>query len=229
MRDIILRRKVLRKILEQDKPSDLIALYTFYYYIARHQQTKTPKISTPLTSKLLRWPEERVRKKKKELSKLGLINPFVKRNKKGKIAGHFIEVKFMKRRGVSSTTPMKNLPQGKARGVGSSIYNTTTSLSKGSRKIKNKKTFIPPTLKQVKEYNLEKNLGLIPEVFHEFYESNKDEDGNWVDTNGKIVKSWKRKMLTWYSHQPKDERNQIGQPNKRHKVDIGLQTGRGYA
>ena len=39
---IILPKPVLDKFFKQDKPGDLIALYSFYYYTAKWQKTNQP-------------------------------------------------------------------------------------------------------------------------------------------------------------------------------------------
>jgi predicted phage replisome organizer len=60
---------------------------------------------------------------------------------------------------------------------------------------KPKKKFVPPTLEEVKAYVAEKNLDVDPQKFFDYYEA-----GDWHDGNGKAVKSWKQKCLTWDKH-----------------------------
>lgn len=54
----------------------------------------------------------------------------------------------------------------------------------------------PPTLDEVRAYVKEKGLPIDAAAFYEYYEA-----GNWHDGNGKPVKSWKQKALTWARHE----------------------------
>ena len=67
---IILSKQTLDLFLEQDKPSDLIALYCFYYYTAKWQRTNQPKCTTGFTANGLKWTRDRVIKIKKQLIEL---------------------------------------------------------------------------------------------------------------------------------------------------------------
>ena len=74
---------------------------------------------------------------------------------------------------------------------------------------KPKKKFVPPSYEEVKAYIDEKRLNVDAKKFFDYYEA-----GDWHDGNGKAVKSWKQKCLTWdkhdtgghsYKEQPKPE------------------------
>ena len=83
-------------LLKQDQPSDLIALYHFYYYTAKWQQTNHAKATTPYVANGLKWSEPRVRKNKKVLIALGLIEDITKKDPITKsITGHYIKVNFI--------------------------------------------------------------------------------------------------------------------------------------
>ena len=58
-----------------------------------------------------------------------------------------------------------------------------------------RKKFIPPTLEEVQSYITEKRLNVDAKKFFDYYEA-----GDWHDGNGKAVKSWKQKCLTWDKH-----------------------------
>lgn len=68
---------------------------------------------------------------------------------------------------------------------------------------KEEKKFIPPTLDEVKNYVQEKSLKVNAEHFYDYFT-----EGKWKDSNGKQVKNWKQKILTWngYSEKPKQEK-----------------------
>lgn len=63
--------------------------------------------------------------------------------------------------------------------------------------------FIPPSLDDVKKYIQDKELKVNAEQFYNYFT-----EGKWVDSNGKQVKNWKQKILTWngYSDKPKQEK-----------------------
>ena len=76
---------------------------------------------------------------------------------------------------------------------------------------KPRKKFVPPSYEEVKAYIYEKRLNVDAQKFFDYYEA-----GDWHDGNGKAVKSWKQKCLTWdkhdtgghsYKEQPKVESN----------------------
>jgi hypothetical protein len=94
--------------------------------------------------------------------------------------------------------------------INTSIY----SVSADTPPKKSKKKFVPPSYEEVKAYIDEKRLNVDAKKFFDYYEA-----GDWHDGNGKAVKSWKQKCLTWdkhdtgshsYKEQPKAESNNSG-------------------
>ena len=59
------------------------------------------------------------------------------------------------------------------------------------RKDKNKK-FVPPTLEEVKAYIQENGYNVDANYFFDYYSK-----GNWIDGQGKPVRNWKQKLITW--------------------------------
>lgn len=55
-----------------------------------------------------------------------------------------------------------------------------------------KRAFAPPTLEEVKSYAEERKRTDLVSKFFDFYTA-----GDWKDTKGNQVKSWKQKFLTW--------------------------------
>lgn len=62
---------------------------------------------------------------------------------------------------------------------------------------KNRKRFIPPTLEEVQAYAKERGREDLAKKFFDYFEA-----GNWHDSEGKPVKAWKQKFITWEAHQP---------------------------
>ena len=58
-----------------------------------------------------------------------------------------------------------------------------------------KKQFVPPTLEEVREYCLQRKSGVDPVRFWEYFDT-----GGWKDSEGKPVRNWKQKMITWETH-----------------------------
>ena len=60
------------------------------------------------------------------------------------------------------------------------------------KKTKKRKNFTPPTMQEIQNYVLEKKLKVDAKKFYDYFT-----EGNWVDSKGNKVKSWKQKLLTW--------------------------------
>ena len=69
---------------------------------------------------------------------------------------------------------------------------TTTKKDCMSGKPQRTKKFVPPTLEEVKAYAAERGSDVDPERFHTYFAA-----GDWKDSRGNPVRSWKQKFLTW--------------------------------
>jgi len=92
---IILSKFLLDSLLKQDNPAELIALYTFYYYTAKWQKTNQPKVTVDYIARGLDWSSVKVRKYRKQLLKLNLIEDVTQKGSSGLISGHFVKVNFL--------------------------------------------------------------------------------------------------------------------------------------
>jgi hypothetical protein len=81
--------------LKEDNPTDLIALYDFYYYTAKWQKTNRPKASDSYCMKALKWGNRRLTKTKKRLIELKLIEQVNTKDKKGKVNGWYIKLNYI--------------------------------------------------------------------------------------------------------------------------------------
>lgn len=61
-----------------------------------------------------------------------------------------------------------------------------------------KKSSQNPTLEEIEEYCKSRKNNIDPKKFYEYYEVN-----NWKDKEGKQVKNWKQKIITWEGRQIK--------------------------
>lgn len=64
---------------------------------------------------------------------------------------------------------------------------------------RNPRAFVPPTLEEVAAYARERNSAVDPKVFYDFFNTPNSAGETWVDSNGKKVKNWKQKFITWES------------------------------
>ena len=92
---IISNKQTFDLFLKQKNPSDLIALYDFYYYTAKWQKTNQPKATTYYVMKGLKWGKDKTRKVKKQLVELGLIQDVRKVNKNSKYLGWYIKINYI--------------------------------------------------------------------------------------------------------------------------------------
>ena len=65
-------------------------------------------------------------------------------------------------------------------------------VKRGSRGKQSNRKLIPPTLEEVKAYAAERGSDVDPERFHTYFTA-----GDWKDSRGNPVRSWKQKFLTW--------------------------------
>lgn len=70
--------------------------------------------------------------------------------------------------------------------------------------------FVPPTLEQVSDYCKERNNSVDPKKFYDYFTTS-----GWIDSQGKPVKNWKQKVITWEGMQ------QNQQPKKTNAIPGG--------
>ena len=75
---------------------------------------------------------------------------------------------------------------------------TTTKKDCMSGKPQRTKKFVPPTLEEVKAYAAERGSDVDAKRFFDYFTA-----GDWKDSRGNPVRSWKQKFLTWERAQPK--------------------------
>ena len=68
--------------------------------------------------------------------------------------------------------------------------------------------FIPPNLEDITKYIKENNYTVDPNIFLKYFT-----ESNWIDSNGKKVKNWKLKIITWNGRNQKPvivQKNEFG-------------------
>ena len=67
------------------------------------------------------------------------------------------------------------------------------------------KKFKPPTLEEVEEYAKERGRLDLVKPFYDFFTA-----GDWIDSNGKAVRVWKQKFVSWERNPPNESKSSIG-------------------
>lgn len=100
------------------------------------------------------------------------------------------------------------------------------NINKNDKNGKNEKNkaFVPPTLTEVEEYCRQRNNGVDPKKFFDFFTA-----GDWIDSKGKPVRRWKQKIITWEQYNAKETPSAPATPKRRFITtgtdDIGNPTG----
>ena len=81
------------------------------------------------------------------------------------------------------------------------------------------KQFVPPTLEEVQAYCIERKNKVDAQKFFDYYEA-----ADWHDGNGKKMKSWKQKVITWEGRD-----NNKGKGSEDNKSDSGHNSENEYA
>lgn len=106
---VVLTKQTINLFLQSDYPTEVMALYLFYYYTAKWQETNQPRCTTKYVATGLKWGEQKVRKIKKELMSLGLIEDVQEKDEEGKISGHYVKLNYLfKQSTLEENHPYKN-------------------------------------------------------------------------------------------------------------------------
>lgn len=111
---VILTKQTLDVFLRQENAAELIALYTFYYYTAKWQQTNQPKCTTDYVAKALHWNRGKVCKVKKQLVEFGLIEDVrIVDHVTKKVRGYYIKMNYIfKKETLEKSQCTSNPPTG---------------------------------------------------------------------------------------------------------------------
>ena len=191
---IVLSKPLLDIMFSQEDPADIVALYVFYYYTAKWQQTDQIKATTNYTAAGLQWSRDRVRKVKNILRDLELIEDFQPKDELGQTIGHFIKINFVWSLNQGGIHPPGNPPSGYP-----PINALKTNMERGlkadtlEKKGKEERNIIPPPKELVEVYCVKRKNGVNPQIFIDFYESK-----GWFVGKNKM-KDWQAAIRTWES------------------------------
>ena len=129
-------------------------------------------------------------------------------------------VNYEEYQGTSTADSTANGPQTVQQTVQQTDQNKEETIITKKDKKRGGRGFTPPTLEQVRDYCNERNNGIDPQHFLDYYGTQ-----GWKKSNGQPVKDWKGCVRTWEKHNR--QRNPIG-PGQRHEPGserAGVQEG----
>ena len=83
--------------------------------------------------------------------------------------------------------------------------------NKNAKEERKQKVFEPPTFEEVFTYAKSRGREELGETFYDYFTA-----GDWIDSEGKPVKAWKQKFITWETKNPKRAKARID--NDTYKV-----------
>ena len=194
----------IKSIGPNEDYGDMIALYFHYYYTAKWQKSHDTKSTTSYTANALNWSEARVRKTKRKLLKLGLIED-KKSRENGNITGHFVYVKFVwsdakvrevqencKNEEKATLTISHRVEKRRTNALGS---NRGNALSNNTREISTSKNIFLQLSEQLASIiQNKKNIKLSIQQINTWSKSIKQ-----LNTNNEIDIKRIKKAMDWYS------------------------------
>lgn len=167
---ILLTASIYEKFRQTDHPADCMALYVHYYYTAKWQKTNLTHSTTSYSAKALKWSLDRVRKTKKVLTDLGLIEDIIRKSQKGKIVGHYIKIKYIFKNGTvqnlvidrEGNHTMENPRGGETHSVENPEPNALSTSNVNALSTSTKTLKVETTKQARKERKREKRTSLIP-------------------------------------------------------------------
>lgn len=182
---LTLSKPLMDLLLSQKRYTDLLALYTFYYYTAKWQETSQPYATASYVANGIGWGVDKVIFIKKMLVELKLIESVIRKDGNGRIIGHFIKLKLL------STTTV-NLP---------ALVGSQRKFFKEENILK-EKNIIPPPIELVRKYCQGRNSSVNPQTFWDWNTSK-----GWKIGNARM-KDWQAAIRTWEQRdQQEDNKN----------------------
>lgn len=135
---LVISKATMDVLLKDEKPSEVISLYLFYYYTAKWQKTNMIKATTQYCANGLNVGVDKIREIKKRLFNLNLIEDIVQRSDDGKVIGHYIQIHFVI---FEKNHPLEKPDYGfnhpLANEEGNALINSNINALRNNKKIKN--------------------------------------------------------------------------------------------
>lgn len=192
---LIINKTTIERLFNEESQNPLI-LYMFYYKTAKWQNVNPIKASDDYCKKCLHWGIDKLQSAKQKLKEMELIETIRRTDETGKVVGWYVKINYLieKTRIPETTIPSKPQVVKQETNTNNNKYiNTNNNKSTISRK-----RFKKPSLEEIKDYCLQRNNNVDAQKFFDYYEVN-----NWSDSKGNKVKSWKQKVITWETREPK--------------------------
>lgn len=158
---IILSKHLLDILLKDEDYSNLVALYVFYYYTAKWQKTNQPHATLNYVAEGMSWGVDKVKRIKKKLKDLGLIDDIVYQAEGGQFEGHYIKVNFIwtKEKADKVTSGVKTIPVDSGVILPPVVETPTNALSTNKGNALSTDKSVPPLKKPSKK---ERNFEYLP-------------------------------------------------------------------
>ena len=90
--------------------------------------------------------------------------------------------------------------------------NNNPPISPQGGKRERAKPFTPPSFEEISEYIRSRGSKIDAKRFYDFFNTPDDKGRTWIDSNGKPVRNWKQKVITWEGRQAADTTKKAVQP-----------------
>lgn len=231
---LIINKKTIEKLFELENCVDCVSLYIFLYKTSKWQKTNIIKANDTYICKCLKWGKNKVTNVKRILKQNGLIK-IIQKRKDGKVEGWYIELHYLVNTNVETEIQVQesnNLSEQELETATSCsqdtnayitkykcLYNKYKMLIEENNKIKillkeeSNKKFIPPTLDEIIKYCNSRGNNVIAKKFYDYYNEN-----HWKDSNGKSIKNWKLKVISWETNESNKNKKEINNYDRIERV-----------
>lgn len=90
--------------------------------------------------------------------------------------------------------------------------NNNPPISPQGGKRERAKPFTPPSFEEISEYIRSRGSKIDAKRFYDFFNTPDDKGRTWIDSNGKPVRNWKQKVITWEGRQAAGTTKEAVQP-----------------
>ena len=188
---LVLSKESFITLSQQSQFENLLILYCFYYSTSKWKYIDINLSNNFHVADRLNWTVNKVKKVKKLLVELGLVEDIVKRDKNDNIISHVLQINFTTKNNVlKSTCNHKDIKN-----------DFINKIPK--KKNNNIKNTIPPTLEMVEKYCNERHNNIDAQNFVDFYTSK-----GWKIGKEKM-KDWQASVRTWERNRKVKEKQPI--------------------